>query len=58
MDADINDSARTTDGSTTFEWSEPDVERLLGMMKDYLDIIHMPAKWAKKAKEIEFPNDE
>jgi hypothetical protein len=28
------------------------------MMNDHIEIIHMPAKWAKKAKEIEFLNDE
>ena len=58
MDADMTDSVSASNGSTTFEWSDPDLERLLGMMNDHIEIIHMPTKWAKKAKEIEFLSDE
>ena len=38
-------------------WTDTETERLLGVMEDQIDILHTPLPWAKKAKELEFPND-
>ena len=38
-------------------WTDTETERLLGVMEDQIDILYTPLPWAKKAKELEFPND-
>jgi hypothetical protein len=52
MDADTEASSNVT------IWSDTETERLLGVMEEHIEIIHMPAKWSKKAKELEFSDDQ